>query len=226
MFYLLKKRGFIAKRVIYISVALLLIFFLRNFVFITLSPALAAWMLSERRKGFVFPTFVIVYAFFILFFFSLKFIHPKLDLPQYVSSRQLEFIQIAEKAASSININPLFPDFRSFLNNVPQALNHTLMRPYLSETITPLYLPPAVEILFFELLFLGYLFFPLKLPGHKSFICFGIFLTLSMFLLIGYTIPILGAIVRYRCIYFPFLITPVVCLIDLKGILRIINYKK
>ncbi len=158
-------------------------------------------------------------------FFSLKFIHPKLDLPEYVSSRQLTFIQLAGKAASAININPLFPDFRSFFNNAPQALNQTLMRPYLSENITLLYVPLAIEILFFEILFVAYLFFPLKKPIHDGFIYFGLFFTLSMFLLIGYTIPIIGAIVRYRSIYFPLLITPFACLIDFHKMKVSLNYQ-
>ena len=183
------------------------------------------WICCSPQK-FIFPTFAIVYIFFILIFFSLKFIDPKLDLPQYVSSRQLAFTQIASKAASAININPLFPDFRSFFNNAPQALNHSLMRPYLSESVTILYIPLAVEILFYEILLFAYLFFPLRKPLCDSFIYFGLFCALSIFLLIGYTIPILGALVRYRSIYFPFLITPLACMIDLAKIKLALDYKK
>ena len=226
MYKIFKKEGFTVTRIIYIFCGLLLIFLLRNFIFITLLPALTAWIIAEKRQKFIFPTFVIVYIFFILMFFSLKFIHPKLDLPQYVSSRQLAFTEIASKAASAININPLFPDFRSFFNNAPQALNHSLMRPYLSESVTPLYIPLAAEILFYEILLLAYLFFPLRKPVYDSFIYFGIFFALSMFLLIGYTIPILGALVRYRSVYFPFFITPLVCLIDFTKIKSVLNYKK
>ncbi len=225
MYNILKKDGFAVSRLIYIFCGLLLIFLLRNFIFITLLPALTAWIIVGKKQKFIFPIFAMVYIFFILMFFSLKFIHPKLDLPEYVSSRQLTFIQLAGKAASAININPLFPDFRSFFNNAPQALNHTLMRPYLSENITLLYVPLAIEILFFEILFVAYLFFPLKKPIHDGFIYFGLFFTLSMFLLIGYTIPIIGAIVRYRSIYFPLLITPFACLIDFHKMKVSLNYQ-
>ncbi|MEP6596922.1 MAG: hypothetical protein ABJA71_13300 [Ginsengibacter sp.] len=226
MYSLLKKDGFAISRLIYIFCGLLLIFLLRNFIFITLLPALTAWIVVGKRQKFIFPIFAIVYIFFILMFFSLKVIHPKLDLPQYVSSRQLTFIQLAGNASSAININPLFPDFRSFFNNAPQALNHTLMRPYLSESITLLYVPLALEILFFEILFVAYIFFPLKKPVRDGFIYFGLFFSLSMFLLIGYTIPVLGAIVRYRSIYFPLFITPLACLIDVHKIKLRLNYEK
>jgi hypothetical protein len=226
MYNILKKDGLTVARVIYVFCGLLLIFLLRNFIFITLLPALVAWMIAARRQKFIFPTFAIVYIFFILLFFSLKYVHPKLDLPQYVSSRQLAFIEIASKAASTININPLFPDFRSFFNNAPQALNHTLMRPYLSETAKSLYVPLALEILFYEALLLAYFIFPMKGAIRDSFIYFGIFFTLSMFLLVGYTIPILGAIVRYRSVYFPFIITPLACMININKIKLALNYKK
>ena len=225
MYNILKKDGFTPARFIYIFFGLLLIFLLRNFIFITLLPALIAWAIAQKRQKFIFPAFAFVYVFFILIFFSLKFIHPKLDLPQYVSSRQLAFIQLAGKASSAININPLFPDFRSFFNNAPQALNHTLMRPYLSENVTLFYIPLAVEILFYEILVFAYIFFPSKKPLDDGFIYFGLFFTFSIFLLIGYTIPILGAIVRYRSVYFPFLITPLVCLIDVNRIKVGLNLK-
>jgi len=225
MFQILKKEITVS-RVIFIFCGLALIFLLRNFIFIALLPALTAWIITAKKQKFIFAAFMIVYVLFTLVFFSLKFIHTKLDLPQYVSSRQLAFIEISSRASSAININPLFPNFRSFFNNAPQALNHTLMRPYLSEKFTLLYIPLAIEILFYEALLLAYFFFPLKLPSYDSFIYFGLFFTLSMFLLIGYTIPILGAIVRYRSIYFPFLITPIACLIDLDKLRLMLHYKK
>ncbi|MEO6454547.1 MAG: hypothetical protein ABIN97_10760 [Ginsengibacter sp.] len=216
MFCILNKEGATLKRVLYIFLSLSLIFLLRNFVFITIIPALTAWVIAEKKQVPILPAFITAYVFFGVVFFSLKFIHPKLDLPQYVSERQLTFVEIAKGGGSSININPLFPNFRSFLNNAPQALNHSLMRPYISESKKFLYVPAALEILIYEILFLGYIILPLRNFLNHGFIYYGIFFTLSMYLIIGYTIPILGALIRYRSIYFPFVITPLSCLIDKK----------
>jgi hypothetical protein len=217
------KEGLTANRCIFILCAIALIFLLRNFIFIALLPALTGWMIASKKKKLIFTTFVAVYVFFTLIFFSLKFIHPKLDLPQYVSSRQLAFIELSNRASSAVNINPLFPNFRSFLNNAPQALNHALMRPYMTEGTTLFYTPLAIEILLYELLLLTYFLFPFKIQAYHSFIYFGLFFSISIFLLIGYTIPILGAIVRYRSIYFPFFLTPVVCLIDVRKIKEVLK---
>ncbi|MGI8583527.1 MAG: hypothetical protein ACR2KX_15115 [Chitinophagaceae bacterium] len=224
LFYLIKD-GFSLKKIIWILMGLTIIFFLRNFVLITLLPAITSWIIAEKNKKFILQTFVVVYLFFIVLFFNLGSLHSSLNLPKYVSERQIAFVQIAKDSKSAININPLFPGFRSFLNNSPQALNHTLMRPYLTEKFTLLYIPAAIEIFIYPVLFLIFLLFRSRTKKPDAFIYFGIFFSLSMFLMIGYTIPIIGAIVRYRSIYFPFLIIPIVCYTNW-GRVRILEYFK
>ena len=208
------KHGFTIKKILGIIAGLLIIFLLRNFVLITLLPASIAWLIAEKNKKFIFSSFITLYIIFTAIFFGAAFIHPSFNLPQFVSARQLAFIQLAKGSQSAININPLYANFRSFLNNAPQALNHSLMRPYITEKFTALYIPASFEIFIYEIIFLLFLFFRLKNKPQHPFIYFGIFFSLSMFLMIGYTIPIIGAIVRYRSIYFPFLITPLLLYTD------------
>ena len=184
MFGILNNERVSIKKILYIFFNLLLIFLLRNFVFITILPALVAWIIAQRRQKFILPAFITVYVIFAVICFSLKYIHPRLDLPQYVSARQMAFIELGKNGNSVININPLFPDFRSFFNNIPQALNHTLMRPYLTENKFFLYVPAAIEILIYEILFFICLLFPVK-RHMNGFIYYGIFFSLSMYLIIG-----------------------------------------
>ena len=226
MFYILNDKKLSIKRLLFILLSLLLIFLLRNFVFITLLPALAAWVIAERKPNLMLPAFLVIYLVFVIVFFSLKYVNPKFDLPKFVSERQMAFIQLATPGTSAININPLFPNFRSFFNNAPQAFNHSLMRPYLSEHKNILYLPAAAEILVYELLLLFYIFFPLKQHRQHGFTFYSLFFVLSMYLVIGYTIPILGPLVRYRSIYFPLIITPMVCSINLNKLRSIKHYLK
>ena len=210
----LTQNRFVFKRVLFIAIGLAIIFLLRNFVLITLIPALVAWWAATKNRKYVVQTFVAIYIAFTIIFFSLHILSPKVDLPRYVSERQIQFIQISQAAGSAINVNLLFPNFRSFVNNAPQALNHSLMRPYLTEKFTVTYMPLAGEVFLYEVLFLFFILFPAKRSGVDPFICFGIFFSLSMMMIIGYTIPIIGAIVRYRSIYLPFLIVPIFCSID------------
>ncbi|MGN6533869.1 MAG: hypothetical protein ACTHK0_19165, partial [Ginsengibacter sp.] len=214
LFFILNEHRFSGKRISIVVLFLLLIFLLRNFVFITLIPALIAWILSIKFRKHAFICFVSVYLFSIIIFFCSGFISDRANLPQYVSARQHSFIEIGKMGASTININPLYPNFKSFLINSPQALDHALLRPYLSKITTIQYLPFALEIFIIEVLFLVFLFFRKKNISIDPLIYFGVFFSFSMMFMTGYTVPIIGAIVRYRSIYLIFFLIPVVCYTD------------
>jgi hypothetical protein len=214
LYFMMNNRNFSWKRILIILFFLCLILLLRNFVFITLFPALIAWILAEKKPKYALSIFLGIYLFISALFFLSGSISPAFDLPAHVSSRQIAFIEIAKHGASAININPLYPNFRSFLNNLPQALNHSFMRPYLTELHTFIYIPAGLEIFFYEILFLLFIFFRKKNTKFSPLIYFSVFLCITMFLVIGYTIPIIGAISRYRSIYFPFILIPVICYTD------------
>lgn len=224
--YFLIKEEFSISKMIWVIFSLIIIFLLRNFVLITLLPAIIAWIIAEKNKRFIFQTFAGVYLLFIVLFFTLGSIHPSLDLPKYVSERQIAFVEISKLGQSSITINPLFPNFTSFLKNTPQALNHSLMRPYLTENYTLLYIPVAIEIFIYQVLLVVFLFFRKKNIKHEPFIYFCVFFSLSIFLMIGYTIPIIGALVRYRSIYFPFLLIPIMCYTNWHKVGMFLHFKK
>jgi hypothetical protein len=213
-YHLLKQKDQVLKRTLYILLSLITILLLRNFVFVLVIPALLAWYISEKKGRQTLSVFVVCYAVFITLFFLSPYISPKLDAPNFVYVRQEAFLRDAKRASSAVNINPLYPNFRSFLNNAPQALNHSLMRPYLTERFSIVYVPTAIEIFLYEALFVFYLFYRKKDQKVDPVIYFGIFFSMTMFLAIGYTTAIIGAIVRYRSIYLPFLIAPMLCSIN------------
>jgi len=221
LFFILNEQQFSWKRIWLITLFLLLIFLLRNFVFIALIPMLIAWILANKFLKHAFICFMSVYVFTAILFFCSGFISSRANLPQYVSSRQQSFIALGETGSSTITISPLYPNFKSFLMNAPQALNHSLMRPYLWKTNSFQYVPFALEILFIEILFLLLIFYHKKKIVIAPIIYGCIFFSVTMFLIIGYTVPIIGAVVRYRSIYFIFLLIPVICYIDWKRILKL-----
>jgi hypothetical protein len=216
------------KRMVITVLFLLLIFCLRNFVFITLIPALIAWILAQKFPKYSFVSFLAVYVIVGILFFTSGFISPRTNLPQYVSLRQKSFIEIGKAGNSTVNIQPLHPTFKSFLKNAPEALDHTLFRPYLTKINNYQYLPFALEILLFEILYLIFIFYHRKIFPVNPVIYFCIFFSLSMFLVTGYTVPIIGAIVRYRSIYFIFLLLPVLGYINWEKLSKVlkINFRK
>lgn len=228
LFFMMKGHQISWKRMVITVLFLLLIFCLRNFVFITLIPALIAWILAQKFPKYSFVSFLAVYIIVGILFFTSGFISPRTNLPQYVSLRQKSFIEIGKAGNSTVNIQPLHPTFKSFLKNAPEALDHTLFRPYLTKINNYQYLPFALEILLFEILFLIFIFYHRKIFPVNPVIYFCIFFSLSMFLVTGYTVPIIGAIVRYRSIYFIFLLLPVLGYINWEKLSKVlkINFRK
>lgn len=228
LFFMINDHKISWKRIAIIFLFLLVIFLLRSFVFIALIPALIAWILAQKFSKHAFAIFIIVYSITSILFFTSGFISSRTNLPQYVSSRQQSFIEIGKAGTSTIPVQPLRPTFKSFLNNAPEALNHTLLRPYLTGINNFQYMPFALEIFLFEVLFFIFILFHKKIFPLNPLIYFCIFFSLTMFLITGYTVPIIGAIVRYRSIYFIFLLLPIVSYINWKKVVQLfrINSKK
>jgi hypothetical protein len=223
-YYLLNYPSFILMRIVYIIAALLFIFGVRNFVFIALLPALIAWIIVHRRQYKPLLTFFIIYVITLIAFFNISSMFPTIDPPQIVANRQADFAKLPI-ANTQLPMDTLYPSFKSFSCNAPQAINHSMMRPYFSDHhLSKLTIPFAIELSFYGLLILFFFFIGIpsmwELPQTgKAVVLFGIFFSISIFLLIGYIVPNIGTIVRYRAIYLPFIITPVLCGIH-SGLIR------
>ena len=147
-------------------------------------------------------------------FFGAKYIHPKLDLPISIVLRNKDFIKLGGN--SFLPQRKLEPTFIGFIKNAPQALNHALVRPYVTEFVSPLYLASALEILFVWLLVSIWFFRYTDNPYKHSVVQFLFLVSIVLLLLTGYIVPQLGAIVRYRAIFFPFILVPIIATIDWK----------
>jgi hypothetical protein len=212
------------KRVVAIVCCLFILFVVRNFVMIALLPALAAWLLASRIKRPAWQVFTAVYILSALVFFNVHSLSARIDPLSTIVARQYNFMELSG-AATPIPLNKLEPTFTSFAKNAPQAYDHLLLRPYLWEMPSPSVLPLAIELFIYQLLFILFLFFRQKKPASTAvpFIYFGIFFTLSAFLFIGYIVPNLGSLVRYRSLYLPFIMTPILCSIDWGKVRKIVR---
>lgn len=223
IFFGLREKKFGIKRVSILIFYLFIVFIFRNYIVILLIPPMIAWILSAYKPQYTCFIFTGTMAIFSIVFFCARYLVPALDFPEFVASRQRSFIALSGNSA--LNLNPLYASFRSFMNNMPQALNHTLLRPYLSEIHSLEYLPFALELIVFQLLFIVYIFFKKKPERIDPYIYFCIFFSIAMMLAIGYTVPFIGAFVRYRSFYFIFLICPLTAMIDWKKLYQTIHIK-
>jgi hypothetical protein len=214
MYFGLKKNKFGIKELLLIGLLLLLIFPVRNHVVLAAVPGLFAWWLAEKYFKRKWIAFLLVTIIGTTVFFAAKYVHPKLDLPISIVLRNKDFTKLGGN--SFLPQRKLEPTFTSFIQNAPQALNHTLVRPYVTEFLSPLYLASALEILFIWILVSVWFFRYTDNPYRHSVVQFLFLTSMVLLLLTGYIVPQLGAIVRYRAIFFPFLLVPIIATIAWK----------
>ncbi|MEP7106642.1 MAG: hypothetical protein ABI760_01645 [Ferruginibacter sp.] len=202
------------KYILFFLLGITTIFLFRNYVLVAIIPAIITALLCKLlsyKKEFV---LLITYSFFFLLFFLTGFSKSSLNLPAAVIQRKADFAALGE-AKTNIPLNGLYPTFQSFIINFPQAVNHYLFRPYLWEFSQLSVLLTAIELFVYQMIILAFVFFRKKnTMAVNSFNVFGLALVFNMILIIGYTIPNIGAIVRYRSIFWVFMICPLLCNTD------------
>lgn len=193
--------------------SLALLFFFRNFMVLVLLLALGAWGLAQqwpRRSSLLVPVFLLL---LVAGFFTVGKIAPALQLPQGFAQRQQEFLQM--KGQSVLPTPVLQPTPAGFWHNLPSAFNHAFLRPYLWEANKLTYIPAALEMAAWWLLVLMALYGMRRKqitglhPKGRYAIMAALLFVLAGWLIIGYTIPFLAAVVRYKSIFWPFILPPV-----------------
>lgn len=192
-----------------LGVSLAGLFLLRTYVALLVVPALFGWVLSEKTRVNPVLIFPAVYGFALALAMVMKFIHPAFDFPALIASWQEAFLRAP--ANSALPAKKLEPTFFGLLKNLPQSFNFAFLRPLLWENKGKQYLLFALELFLMQLLFI-YSLFQRSAPDRRRLIfrlfCFSLAFTGCLFL--GYTVHIIGALVRYRSIFFPFLFAAVV----------------
>ena len=219
------KNRFNSKRVLLIVVSLALLFLLRNFICLALLPALFAWIFATKTKWPAIPIFAAIYLLCGLLVFNIDNIVPKIKPLEIIIVKQTEYLKL-QGAATQIELTPLQPTFKSFAFNAPQAINHSFLRPYIWELPVKSVLPLSIELLGYQFLILLLIFFRGRDLdfAQKPFLLFVCFFIVSVLLIIGYIVPNLGSLVRYRSLYLPLIITPVLCYVDWQKIKNIFQF--
>lgn len=148
-----------------------------------------------------------------------------LDITRILAEKQHAFILIGENANSYFSISRINNSW-DLLLHLPKSLLNVFLQTQLFSFDSWLYIFPIIENIDVFCLFLIALFFRNKLPSSSLF--FLVFISLIYLFnasLIGLTVPIQGAISRYKAISQPFLIMALISLVDWKRI-RTIYFDK
>ena len=143
-----------------------------------------------------------------LFFNSQHF--SAYSLSEIMSFKQHDFINMinsSDNVGSRVDIPILEPTFVSYILAIPNALLNTFLRPSIFDIHSIIVLPSVIENILFLLLFIFSIsyFDKNNFKNNLPFILFSFSFVITLSILLGLTTPVLGALVRYKVPYLPFL---------------------
>lgn len=193
------------------GVALLLVMLslLKSYWLVALIPAWIGMLFSlgMDRKRKLWP-FLLIYGLCVVGFLALPMLKSEYDMIGVFKQKQDDFYRLAEfmQSGSVINIPRLDGTMSNFFLNVPAAVFNGLFRPLPLESFSPLIAIASLESLWIMLTFL-LLIFKNKALGDLqiSFVWFVLGFSVVLAIMSGLVTPVLGALVRYRILAFPFL---------------------
>lgn len=200
--YRVLQLGFSFSKVMVILLSFACIFILRNNLLLGFFPAWVLWIISERYKRFARQIFIAGGILFITVFFTAKWIDARLNLPDYVSQRQYEFMLLGGNTA--IKTERIEPSFTGFIKHLPTAFTMGFLRPLPGEG-GQFYIPFTLEISALIFFYLMLIVNRKRLHPSPPFLHFALFFAVVTCLMIGYTITNTGATIRYRSLALPFL---------------------
>jgi len=204
-------------------ISILLMLLLKFYVLFSLIPGLIAYFiikqLNTKRSILI---FVGIYTLIIVLFFN-SGVFSSYNLSEIICQKQGDFINMLDASGhvgSRIYLPELEPNFISFAKNIPYALLNSFFRPFVTDIHSAIVIPAFIENFIILILFLlSIKYFNTKrvktlLPEILLISSF----VITLFVLIGLTTPVLGALVRYKVPALPFLFILFILFIDFKKI--------
>jgi len=218
-FFKIIEKKKIALNLIFFTISILLMLLLKFYVLFSLIPGLIAYFVIKQFKiKQSILVFLGIYTIIIVLFFNSAYFSAY-NLPEIISQKQHDFINMLDASGhvgSRIYLPELEPNFFSFVKNTPYALINSFFRPSFIDIHSAIVVPAFIESFFILiLLLLSMKVFNIKkvkslLPEVLLMSSF----TITLFILIGLTTPVLGALVRYKVPALPFLFILFFIIID------------
>ena len=196
-----KKRGFILLGTLGILIVMKL------YVFVAFLPACISYFASKNQQK-PYRIYLVVYGVFLLLGMSLAAVAPQYSFIHLIVDKQRDFINLSQffEVNSSFAMDYLEPTLWSLMKSSPEAILNVFTKPWLGEVNSLLFIPPLFEnLLLFTLLLLCFLWRKKITSNQARFVFFCLSFTILVYLIIGLTTPITGALVRYKIPAAPFL---------------------
>ena len=189
---------------------------MKLYIFAAFLPVCIAFYFTRNRKK-IFLSYVLLFTLFLAIGLVLDALVPRYSFIHLIVDKQRDFINLSKffEVNSAFQMEYLQPTLFSLLTVAPEALLNVFTKPWLSEVNSFLFIPPLIENLFVISLAIFCLIWRKKISDKQLkfvFLCFSF--TLIVYLVIGLTTPITGALVRYKIPALPFLWMALLILID------------
>lgn len=226
--------SFLSSRVLKSAVVFLIaavcLVFIKSYWGLSALIGAGLWWIAAKSKKLT-PALVFSLGFLLLaaLFAITAFFPPSINFVQSIVHKQHKFLSLS--GGSELPITTLSMDLGSYLRACLDALNHLLCRPYLNELRRgPLYAAVFFENLFVWILALLSVYYvfrknPVTISLQKPQNNVLLFLVLVNYLIIGLTVPFLGAIARYKAPFEMLLILVLVQLIPAKIWNKLLPFK-
>lgn len=197
---------------------LLLLFFLKFYVLLSMVPALIALAWCRLRPGRAFLKYGIALVASCAIALHIHHVIPGFNILQVLWWKQHDFIGLARLMDSGSFVMPpaMEPSLGSFLKNAPYALYMCFLGPLAHVGQGPLGLLSAVETAVILLAVVFLLARRQRQGIDLALVLFCLCFALALALVIGWTTPVVGAIVRYRVPLLPFVLIAALLLTDPK----------
>ena len=219
-------KDFTGKKIIYLSLSYIIILFIRNFIAVILLPCAITWIIAYKYKLSAIKSFITLFVAGIVVTVILQQFSQKVNPLLIVVKKQQAFFALG-KANTDYKMDSLQPTIKSFAEQAPSALRHSFLSPYPTEFQNFYMNFFSLEMIAYWFLFVLMLFIYTKIKySSQEFVVFGIAFAFLIFLFTGYITPAAGALMRYRSIYLPFIITPILCKINWEDLFKKVNFFK
>lgn len=233
---------YILKKVIEKSGKSFLIFLLPIFLYMLISvkiyvllcmiPVMLAlvWSWTSKRRPAALWKFLIVMTAYVTLLWNFHHIVPSMNFLDSFVRKQHDFIYFAQSihAGSLINVEMLSPHVMSFMKSLPIAFFALLFRPFFFDANNIFMFLVSFENISF-VLFLGLIVLTFNKKYKPDLVFWAcVFFSLLFFAVIGLATPVLGAVVRYKIIGYPFMFAALISMTSDEKIKRIFSkfYKK
>jgi len=211
--YFMAEEGFSYKKLILFISSFLILVLMRNFLLLALIPATIGFLLSKKYRISHFKILITIFVLSIISIFITENFFPKFQPLQIITQRKIDFDNL-KTANSQLDSFDLKPTLSSFFKNSRIAFDHGFLRPYIWETNNIFSFLLSIELFILEVLILMWLFFSLKYGHFKKqqfqpFLFYMLLLAVIMIVTTGFIVPNYNSIARYRSLFLPYLITPI-----------------